>query len=148
MGSATSPFVPGPIQTFGISKEPLESGTTMRRAVSLLVALLTVGLVVAGCGSSSGGGGSATNTAPAAPNTITINNFAFSPSTLTVSPGAKVTVKNADSATHTLTASDKSFDTGSIATGASKTFTAPTKPGKYSYICTIHQFMQGTLTVK
>jgi plastocyanin len=120
----------------------------MRRAVSLLVALLTVGLLVAGCGSSSGGGGSATNTAPAAPNTITINNFAFSPSTLTVSPGAKVTVKNADSATHTLTASDKSFDTGSIATGASKIFTAPTKPGTYSYICTIHQFMQGTLTVK
>jgi plastocyanin len=127
----------------------------MRRAVSILVALLTVGLVLAGCGSSSGG--SSASTAPAAPAasagsvasaTITINNFAFSPSTLTVSPGAKVTVKNSDSATHTLTASDKTFDTGAIDTGATKTFTAPTKPGTYTYICTIHQFMQGTLTVQ
>jgi plastocyanin len=142
MGSATSPFVPGPVQTF----HTFESETTMRRAVSLLVALLTVGLVVAGCGSS--GGGSSTSTTPAAPDTITINNFAFSPSTLTVSPGAKVTVKNADSTTHTVTASDKSFDTGDIATGATTTFTAPSKPGTYKYICTIHQFMQGTLTVK
>ncbi|HEX5404180.1 MAG TPA: cupredoxin domain-containing protein [Pseudonocardiaceae bacterium] len=119
----------------------------MRRAVALLLALFTIGLVVAGCGSS-GGGSSSTNATLVAPDTLTISNFAFSPSTLTVTPGAKVTVKNTDSAAHTVTASDKSFDTGDIDTNATTTFTAPTKPGTYKYICTIHQFMQGTLTVK
>ncbi|MEU2287520.1 hypothetical protein ABZ614_37390 [Streptomyces sp. NPDC013178] len=42
---------------------------------------------------------------------------------------------------------DRSFDTGSIASDASTTFTAPTASGSYSYICTIHLNMQGTLTV-
>ncbi len=72
----------------------------------------------------------------------------FSPMSLSVSPGATVTVKNEDSATHTVTASDKSFDTGDVAPGGTKTFTAPKKAGSYSYICSIHNYMQGTLTVK
>jgi plastocyanin len=69
--------------------------------------------------------------------------------TLTVSPGAKVTVSNQDSATHTLTATgDKAFDTGDVGPGKSVTFTAPTKAGSYSYLCDIHQYMTGTLVVK
>jgi plastocyanin len=80
---------------------------------------------------------------------IVIDDFKFSPSSLTVSPGQKVTVMNKDSTTHTLTAtSGKAFDTGDIASGASGSFTAPSTPGSYPYICTIHQFMHGTLVVK
>jgi plastocyanin len=80
---------------------------------------------------------------------IVISNFDFSPMTLTVSPGAHVTVVNHDSTAHTLTASSgNAFDTGDIGPGKSATFTAPTKPGSYSYICSIHQFMHGTLTVR
>ncbi|WP_232248533.1 cupredoxin domain-containing protein [Streptacidiphilus rugosus] len=79
---------------------------------------------------------------------ITISNFAFQPGDLTVAPGATVTVVNHDSTAHTVTASGGGgFDTGHINGGASGTFTAPTKPGSYPYICTIHQFMHGTLTV-
>jgi len=120
------------------------------RSLRLPVAVL--GLIVlplAAC--SSGGGSSATSSAaaPAPGSQIVIDNFAFSPSTLTVSPGQKVTVVNKDSTTHTLTASaGKAFDTGSIAAGASGGFTAPSTPGSYPYICTIHPFMHGTLTVK
>ncbi|MFC1405610.1 MULTISPECIES: cupredoxin domain-containing protein [Streptacidiphilus] len=77
-----------------------------------------------------------------------ISDFTFAPSALTVSPGQTVTVVNHDSSTHTVTAGDKSFDTGDIAPGKSGSFTAPTKPGSYPYICTIHQFMHGTLTVR
>ncbi|KJS58088.1 hypothetical protein VM95_35615 [Streptomyces rubellomurinus] len=62
-------------------------------------------------------------------------------------PGDTITVVNDDTTAHTLTASDKSFDTGTIAPGKSATLTAPAKPGSYPYICTIHQFMHGTLTV-
>lgn len=82
--------------------------------------------------------------------TITIQNFAFSPATLTVSAGATVSVMNKDSTTHTVTAGDspKSFNTGNIAANATVTFKAPSKPGTYAYSCTIHPFMHGTLTVQ
>lgn len=81
---------------------------------------------------------------------LVIKNFAFHPSTLTVSPGATITVKNEDSATHTVTAvapHNNIFNTGDIAGGATATFKAPTTAGTYNYICLIHQFMHGTLTV-
>ncbi|ACU72860.1 blue (type 1) copper domain protein [Catenulispora acidiphila DSM 44928] len=79
---------------------------------------------------------------------VVITNFAFSPTTLTVTPGETVTVLNKDSTAHTLTATGKAFDTGDITPGKSGSFIAPTIPGTYSYICMIHQFMHGTLTVK
>jgi plastocyanin len=93
-------------------------------------------------------GGSAA--ASSAAGTVVIKSFMFGPMSLTVSPGAVVTVRNEDSTTHTLT--DKSdpsvFNTGDIPAGQSKTFTAPKKPGRYDYICSIHQYMTGTLVVR
>jgi plastocyanin len=89
------------------------------------------------------GGGGATSSS----DSITISNFMFGPMNTTVAPGATVTVTNKDSATHTLTATGGAFNTGNIAQNQTKTFKAPTKPGKYSYICDIHQYMTGTLTV-
>lgn len=125
-------------------------------------------LVLAGCSNSSGGSSSATTPASPSPTasptasptgsgtgsptnaaaTLTIQNFAFHPATLKVAPGAVVTVTNADSTAHTVTATgSKTFDTGTIAPGKTATFTAPKAPGSYPYICTIHPFMKGTLTV-
>ncbi len=78
---------------------------------------------------------------------ISIRNFAFAPVDITVQAGATITVMNEDSTAHTLTASDKSFDTGTIDAGKSSTFKAPAKSGSYPYACTIHPFMHGTLTV-
>jgi plastocyanin len=105
---------------------------------------------MAACGSGTSTGQSAppAGGTPPPANTIVIDNFAFAPGTLTVKPGAKVTVTNKDTTTHTVTATTgKAFDTGNVAPGASGTFTAPTKPGSYPYICSIHPFMKGTLTV-
>ncbi|MBD0694844.1 hypothetical protein BG452_17835 [Streptomyces sp. CBMA123] len=76
-----------------------------------------------------------------------MKDFAFAPATLTAGPGQTVTVLNQDSVAHTLTAVDKSFDTGTIQPGASATFTVPQQTGAHPYICTIHPFMHGTLTV-
>jgi plastocyanin len=61
-----------------------------------------------------------------------------------------VTVRNEDSVTHTLTdkADSKLFNTGPVSPGQTKTFKAPDKPGSYPFICTIHQFMTGTLVVR
>ena len=107
----------------------------------------TAGL--AACGSSAHPG-AAPQGGSGGSDTIVIRNFAFEPSTLVVAPGAKVTVRNTDSATHTVTASGstKAFDTGDIAAGSVVTFTAPTTAGSYAYICQIHQFMHGTLQVR
>jgi plastocyanin len=118
--------------------------------ILLAVLLAVLGLVVgcgAGAGNSAGGGGGQTTT-PSAPDTIVIKNFAFVPDSLTVAPATKITVINEDQAPHTVTANDKSFDTGTIAGGQRGEFTAPTKPGTYPYICTIHQYMTGTLIVR
>ena len=124
-------------------------GAAAVSAVCLLLALT-------GCSNSSGGGsGSTTGTSPSpsatasnAANHLTIQNFAFHPSTMTVKAGAVVTVTNADSTAHTVTATGaKAFDTGTIAPGRTVTFTAPKSPGSYPYICTLHPFMKGTLTV-
>ncbi|MBW5480477.1 cupredoxin domain-containing protein [Streptomyces bambusae] len=133
--------------------------TSSRRARTALVGAACCLLALTGC--SNGGDTNASGTTPAATATvpaassavpgevrIVIDNFTFSPADLKVSPGAKVTVVNQDSAPHTVTATgDKAFDTGTIAAGATGTFTAPSTPGSYAYLCTIHPSMKGTLTV-
>ena len=82
-----------------------------------------------------------------APDAITIRNFSFAPTAVTVAPGATVTVTNKDQVAHTITSATGGFDTGDIGPGQSGTFTAPKTPGRYSYICSIHQYMTGTLVV-
>ncbi|MGA5823104.1 cupredoxin domain-containing protein [Kitasatospora sp. NPDC094028] len=94
-----------------------------------------------------GPAGSATSPAGTAPGTVTIRDFVYQPADFTVPAGTRVTVVNADTVSHTLTAQDGSFDTGPIAPGASAVLTAPARPGDYPYRCTFHHFMRGTLTV-
>jgi plastocyanin len=105
-------------------------------------------LVMAGfaaCGADSDTGGSATGEAGAG-QTVVIKNFKFEPASLKVAPGAEVTVKNEDSAAHTLTADDRSFDTGNIEANGQKEITA-SKAGQVSYKCDIHQYMTGVIQV-
>lgn len=79
---------------------------------------------------------------------VRIKDFKFLPADVKVAAGAKVTVINEDSAPHTLTATDGyAFDTGTIEAGKSGTFTAPSEPGSYAFICSIHPEMKGTLVV-
>lgn len=121
-----------------------------RRAPLFAAVVLALALIAGACGGSSGSGGSGSGSSGGAaggPHTIVIKGFAFSPATLTVAPGAKVTVTNNDATAHTVTAKSGKFDSGSIAAGASGSFTAPTTPGRYAYSCTFHPFMAGTLVV-
>ncbi|SRR6476660_5026570 len=120
-------------------------------AIVLTMLVAVLGLVLGcggGAGSPAGGGGGPAATAPSSPATIEIKNFTFMPTPLTVAPGTKITVINQDQAPHTVTADDKSFDSGTISGGQHGEVTAPTKPGSYPYICTIHQYMKGTLIVQ
>ncbi|MDL4818543.1 cupredoxin domain-containing protein [Actinomadura opuntiae] len=118
-----------------------------RAVITAVVCCATA--TVTGCGASSqspvskGSSGQDASSAIA----ITIKNFTFAPSSLTVGRGTKVTVVNNDSTAHTVTDTGK-FDTGHIAPGKAATFTAPAEPGRYPYICAIHPFMQATLIVR
>ncbi|KKW23283.1 MAG: Blue (Type 1) copper domain protein [Candidatus Kaiserbacteria bacterium GW2011_GWB1_52_6] len=75
---------------------------------------------------------------------VSISNFAFSPTTITVKAGDKVTWTNNDSAPHTVTSNNSSFDSGTLNKGASYSFVFAT-PGTYSYRCTFHPSMTGTI---
>jgi plastocyanin len=134
--------------------------TKRNRSRWLLLPGLILILVLAACGSSSSSSPSATPSATATgssasqktgtTDTIVIKNFMFSPDSLTVSPGAVVTVKNEDSVTHTLTdkTDQNTFNTGPVGPNQTRTFKAPDKAGTYPFLCTIHQFMTGTLVVR
>ncbi|MFN2478947.1 MAG: cupredoxin domain-containing protein [Pseudonocardiaceae bacterium] len=130
----------------------LPTATIRLRPTAVLLTMLVAVLgLVLGCGGGAGspaGGGGGPAAPPGATDTIVMKSFAFTPASLTVAPGAKITVINQDQAPHTVTANDKSFDSGNISGGQRGEVTAPTKPGSYPYICTIHQYMTGTLIVK
>lgn len=88
-------------------------------------------------------------TAPAAPvrgDQISIDGFAFVPVTLTVSAGTTVTWTNRDEEPHTVAASDGSFHSPGMGTGATFTHTFATA-GTFEYVCSIHPMMHGTVVV-
>ncbi len=85
--------------------------------------------------------------AQAAQSSVTIQNFAFSPTPLTVNVGDTVTWTNKDTAPHNAVADNGGFKTADMQQGQSASITVTT-PGTYTYICTIHPRMMGTLIVQ
>lgn len=79
--------------------------------------------------------------------TIEIANFAFSPATVTVPVGTTVTWINNDSATHTVTAQERQFDSGDLSRGASFSYTF-SQSGTFNYYCAIHPRMTGKVIVQ
>ncbi|MEU5693308.1 plastocyanin/azurin family copper-binding protein [Actinosynnema sp. NPDC020468] len=115
------------------------------------IALVAAALLLTGCSAT-------TTTAPttstaASPSvatgdvTVEIVNFSFTPRQVTVAVGTTVTWKFTDTAKHNVTASDRSFASGDLAGGATFRHTFD-KAGDFSYLCTIHQYMTGTVTVR
>ena len=85
--------------------------------------------------------------APAGANTVAIKNFAFGPAALTVKAGTTVTWTNQDTDPHTVTSQGPGpLSSPALSNGARYSYTFTT-PGTYRYLCTIHPFMTGTVTV-
>jgi plastocyanin len=78
--------------------------------------------------------------------TVKIRNFKFEPANLAIAVGKTVQFINLDEEPHTATATDGAFDSKALDTNQTWNYTA-TKPGTYPYICSVHPFMKGTLTV-
>ena len=104
-----------------------------RRGGALLAGVLLMG------GAACGGGDDAQPAAGGDGRTITIKDFDYAPRDIEAKVGDTITVVNEDSASHTLTAEDKAFDTGPFGK-ETKTFTV-TKAGKFTYSCTVHPYM-------
>ena len=85
--------------------------------------------------------------APTPAGEILMAGRAFTPRAVTVDAGAVVRWRNNDSRDHTVTAGDRSFDSGLMAVGATfvRVFSVP---GTYAYTCAIHPDMTGTIAVR
>jgi len=85
----------------------------------------------------------------AADTQVVIDNFSFTPATISVTRGTKVTWTNRDDIPHTVTDADhpKTIKSPALDTGDtySRTFLAA---GTYHYFCSLHPHMQGTVVVK
>jgi Plastocyanin len=88
------------------------------------------------------------HTATATPNRIEIHNFMFTPKTLTVPVGARVTWINRDEEPHTVVSSNGQFAPSKALDTDDRYETTFSKPGTYVYYCTVHPFMTGTVIVK
>jgi len=79
---------------------------------------------------------------------ITIRNFAFEPATLNVAAGSKVVWINRDDEPHLVASAGGQFP-ASPALDTDDSYAAVfAKPGTYTYFCTIHPHMVGTIIVK
>ncbi|PYL45474.1 MAG: hypothetical protein DMF40_15425 [Verrucomicrobia bacterium] len=81
-------------------------------------------------------------------NRIEIKDFAFNPQTLTVKSGEKVTWINRDEEPHTIVSVEKQFKkSAALDTEQEFTITAGA-PGTYTYFCSVHPKMTGTIVVE
>jgi plastocyanin len=80
---------------------------------------------------------------------VTIDNFAFDPQVLTISPGTKVTWLNRDDVPHTATSSESppKFNSKTIDTDEKFSYVF-TQPGTYPYFCALHPKMTAKIVVK
>jgi len=93
-----------------------------------------------GNGGNGGGGGGGTV------RTITITDFSFSPSPVTVEPGTQVRWQNNGPSPHTTTAAGL-WDSGAVPVNGTftRTFSAT---GTFNYVCTLHPGMAGQIVVE
>ncbi|MPZ07799.1 MAG: hypothetical protein GEU26_15535 [Nitrososphaeraceae archaeon] len=106
-------------------------------------------------GASASQGGQTTVVMPAGsldPN----SEIGYDPDPVTVSPGAVIVWDNQDNALHTATSGnpetavpDGQFDTGMVgATTQSQPISMPSELGEYTYFCTLHPYLTGTVIVE
>ena len=118
-----------------------------RRRMGLLLGAVGLTALLAAALPELTAAGEAVVAAAASPATIDIDNFAFTPATLTITAGTTVIWKNEDDSPHRI--GDKNGTLKSAALDTDDTFSHTfAAPGEYPYICTIHPYMVGKIIVK
>jgi len=85
--------------------------------------------------------------APAEDAAVQIDDFAFSPASITVKAGTTVTWRNKDDIPHTVASSTRLFKSKALDTDDTYTFTF-NEPGTYQYFCSLHPHMTGKIVVE
>jgi plastocyanin len=78
---------------------------------------------------------------------IKIDNFSFTPTSITVPAGTEVHWKNNDDIPHTIVSDDHTIKSKVLDTGDSFAYTFA-KPGTYNYFCSIHPKMTAKVIVQ
>jgi plastocyanin len=78
--------------------------------------------------------------------TVTIDNFTFTPPTLTIKPGTKVTFVNHDDIPHSIVDAKGAFRSKVLDTDESYSVTFNTA-GDVAYFCGLHPHMKGAIVV-
>jgi len=89
----------------------------------------------------------ASDKSEAAGNQVTIDNFSFTPQTLTIPAGSTVTWTNKDDVPHTVVATNQKFKSKALDTDETFSFTF-TDPGTYEYFCSVHPKMVAKVIVE
>ena len=104
-----------------------------------------------------GGGGSDTPPIPPIPSApdnpvattaVSLQGDAFNPTHILVGPSAVVTFTNNDRIAHNVMFANQNITSITDWTSGDRTTTMPSTPGTYSYTCTIHPGMSGTVKVQ
>ena len=108
---------------------------------------MAVFAIVLGIGASSKTYAAPADAQSAAETAIKIDNFSFTPATVTIPAGTTVRWTNRDDIPHTVVSDDKIFKSKALDTDEQFTYTF-TKPGTYSYFCSIHPKMTAKIVVQ
>lgn len=117
----------------------------------IIAAVVIIGIVIVGMmyGNHTKNTNTPSLTSSSKTNTVAIEGFAFTPTSITIKTGTKVTWINKDSAAHTVTSDDGSADTfksDSINKNATYSYTF-NKAGTFTYHCAFHPDMTGKVIV-
>jgi plastocyanin len=121
----------------------------MRRSVPVAVVVALAFGTVAAMSFARSGGRSVNMAQEKTVSEVKIDNFSFSPTTLTVPAGTTVTWTNRDDIPHTVVSTDdpRIFKSKVLDTDEKFSFTF-SKPGTYPYFCSIHPKMTGKVVVQ
>jgi plastocyanin len=105
------------------------------RALAVAVSLWTAAAMAASSAEADGGAH------------VVMKEFMFAPAALTVKAGTVVSWTNQDNEPHTVASDAGVFRSGALDTNESFSFKFD-KPGTYHFLCSIHPYMVGTITVE
>jgi plastocyanin len=122
----------------------LEEETTMKR---LLIFTSVAFLLLVGTLIEFGDKNASAESMSSAARAVKIDNFSFSPPTVTVPAGTTVTWTNSDDIPHTVVSDDRVFKSKALDTDDKFSYTF-TKAGTYPYFCSLHPKMTAKIVVQ
>lgn len=122
------------------------------RASMMILPLAAAILACGGSSDSTGpgttGGGGGGGSGPVVTTSVEMKSTAFTPAAIKVASGATVTWTNSDGFNHNVTFDNAAVaPSGNFATGT-KSLVMPAAAGTYTYKCTIHPGMSGSVLVQ